>query len=334
MQSQFKREAVMLARLRHPNLPQVTDYFIEPDGKQYLVMEFVPGENLAQIMKARQGPLSVAEARSVVEQVMQALAYMHGWRDPETGRTRPIIHSCDIKPANIKRTPEGRVVLVDFGIAKVDGATAAATAISARALTPGYAPIEQYHGGTDEHSDMLPWERRCMHCSRESLRPVRPPWSPEQSCCRCTTSPRGTPEKFGKVIEKAMQLHARDRYQSVAAMYQALFGRPIGGVVTPGNDKNGERLPQLPNARGRPGLGAAVWAVLLLFVAGAAWYLLRGATAGHGADCFCFGDAATNCFDHPSNGKRTGESQHGRGHSHCHSRCHSCRHHNFHSTSD
>ena len=66
-QDQFKREALLLARLRHPNLPQVMDYFIETDGKQYLVMDYVPGENLAQILKQRQGPLPVSEALAIIE---------------------------------------------------------------------------------------------------------------------------------------------------------------------------------------------------------------------------------------------------------------------------
>ena len=61
---QFEREAVILARLRHPNLPQVMDYFIEADGKQYLVMDYVPGDNLLELMRKRQGPLPAAEAEA------------------------------------------------------------------------------------------------------------------------------------------------------------------------------------------------------------------------------------------------------------------------------
>ena len=147
---QFEREAVILARLRHPNLPQVTDFFVEASGQQYLVMEYIPGQNLQQLLQ-QGGPLPVAEVLDISNAVMAALAYMHTWRDPKSGQPRPIIHR-DVKPANIKRTPDGRIVLVDFGIAKV--ATDTATALSARALTPGYAPLEQYHGGTDERSDI------------------------------------------------------------------------------------------------------------------------------------------------------------------------------------
>ena len=93
IRDRFKREALLLARLRHPNLPQVTDYFFDPDGKQYLVMDYIPGDNLRQLMARRQGALPVDEALAAVEQVMQALAYMHAWRDPDSGQIKPIILS-------------------------------------------------------------------------------------------------------------------------------------------------------------------------------------------------------------------------------------------------
>ncbi|HQY92780.1 protein kinase, partial [Caldilinea sp.] len=70
-QRQFRREAVLLAHLRHPNLPQVIDYFLEQDGRQYLVMEYVPGENLHEVMHS-QGTLPVAEALACIDQIMQA----------------------------------------------------------------------------------------------------------------------------------------------------------------------------------------------------------------------------------------------------------------------
>lgn len=151
-QRQFRHEAVLLAHLRHPNLPQVIDYFLGQDGRQYLVMEYVPGENLQEVLR-KQGPLPVSEAIACIDQIMQAVAYMHRQQDEETGRRRSVVHR-DIKPANIKRTPEGRYLLVDFGIAKQNSKTIRGTAVSARALTPGYAPIEQYGGGTDERSDI------------------------------------------------------------------------------------------------------------------------------------------------------------------------------------
>ncbi|MGA9531248.1 MAG: protein kinase [Anaerolineales bacterium] len=138
---QFKREASLLAGLRHPNLPRVTDHFIL-EGRQYLVMDFIEGEDLHARAK-RQLP-SVAEVVGWASAVADALAHLHS-------RQPPIIHR-DIKPANIKLQPDGTVVLVDFGLAKV--ADQKQTTTGARGLTPGYSPPEQYGSGrTDARSD-------------------------------------------------------------------------------------------------------------------------------------------------------------------------------------
>jgi len=224
-QRQFRREAVLLAHLRHPNLPQVIDYFLDESGRQYLVMEYVPGENMQEAL-ASNGALPMAEALTCMDQVMQAVTYMHRQRDPESGRPRAVIHR-DIKPANIKRTPEGRYVLVDFGIAKVQSQTAAATAVSARALTPGYAPIEQYHGGTDERSDiyalgatfyaLVTGKAPPSATSMASGAPLPPPRSYNSKI----------PANVSKVIERAMRMAVQDRYQRVTEMYAALFNRPL-----------------------------------------------------------------------------------------------------------
>ena len=108
-QAQFQLEATTLASLIHPNLPRVNDHFIEPSGKQYLVMDFVEGQDLQEMLDQR-GRLGEAQARPWIEQVCEALEYLHG-------QNPPVIHR-DLKPANIKITPSGRAMLVDFGIAK------------------------------------------------------------------------------------------------------------------------------------------------------------------------------------------------------------------------
>ena len=142
---QFEREALMMARLRHPNLPRVTDHFVRSDGAQYLVMDYIEGEDLGQILQ-RTGPLDEARALAWIDQVCDALAYLHS-------RTPPIIHR-DIKPGNIKITPNGQVFLVDFGIAKI-GEARAKTRAGAIGVTPGFSPPEQYAaGGTDARSDV------------------------------------------------------------------------------------------------------------------------------------------------------------------------------------
>jgi serine/threonine protein kinase len=102
LRDQFYTEAKILAALDHPNLPKVSDYFIE-DGVEYLVMDYVEGENLSDLLdrQVQQGkPLPEAQVLDWAEQLLSALAYMH-CRHPH-----PVIHR-DIKPANLILTPEG-----------------------------------------------------------------------------------------------------------------------------------------------------------------------------------------------------------------------------------
>ena len=139
-QRQFEREAAILARLSHPNLPRVTDYFFIPGQGQFLLMDFVEGEDL-QAMLDRLGALPEQQVLTWVTHVCDALSYLHS-------QPSPIIHR-DIKPANIRIRPDGRAMLVDFGIAKVYDPSMATT-IGAKAVTPGYSPPEQYgRGQTD-----------------------------------------------------------------------------------------------------------------------------------------------------------------------------------------
>ncbi len=145
-QQQFEREAKILANLNHPNLARVTDYFFVPGQGQYLVMDYVAGEDLQEMLDQAGGPLTEAQVLPWIGQVCDALEYLHG-------QPPPIIHR-DIKPANIKITPQGKAMLVDFGIAKVYDPSKKTT-MGARAVTPGYSPPEQYgSGSTDARSDV------------------------------------------------------------------------------------------------------------------------------------------------------------------------------------
>ncbi len=141
---QFQREAQILARLSHPNLPRVIDHFIILDQGQYLVMDFVEGEDLASML-GRMGALPQDQTLNWILQICDALIYLHS-------QATPIIHR-DIKPANIRIRPDGRAMLVDFGIAKIHDAHMITT-VGAQAITPGYSPPEQYGGGTDIRSDI------------------------------------------------------------------------------------------------------------------------------------------------------------------------------------
>lgn len=144
-QRQFSREATVLANLSHPNLPRVIDHFVIPDQGQYLVMDFVAGEDLDTRLK-RQGQPTLAQALNWIRQVAEALEYLHGQHPP-------VLHR-DIKPANIRLTPQGQAMLVDFGLVKLSDAHQQTT-LGARAITPGYAPPEQYGlAHTDARSDL------------------------------------------------------------------------------------------------------------------------------------------------------------------------------------
>lgn len=144
-QVQFEQEARVLARLRHPNLPRVIDHFITGAGVQYLVMDFVDGPNLAELVRAR-GRQAPADVGAWLGQVCDALTYLHS-------QNPPVIHR-DIKPQNIKLTADGRAVLVDFGLSKI-GAGRERTATGALGITPGFSPPEQYGAGrTDQRSDI------------------------------------------------------------------------------------------------------------------------------------------------------------------------------------
>lgn len=143
---QFAYEVHLLAGLRHPALPAVIDHFVENDN-HYLVMQYIPGETLSAYLKRQaRRRLNEGEALRIVTPLLAALEYMHQ-------RTPPIIHR-DIKPDNIRLHPEGTIYLVDFGLAKIYN-PALPTTTSARAVTPGFSPLEQYGiGSTDARSDL------------------------------------------------------------------------------------------------------------------------------------------------------------------------------------
>ncbi len=148
VQQQFHREASVLARLDHPNLPKVSDYFTE-GGREYLVMDFVAGQDLRQVMEeAKRAGRMLSERRVLqwAEQLCDALSYLHG-QDP------PVLHR-DIKPANIKETPGGLIKLVDFGLVKLlaTDETRTVTVLQGRG-TIAYTPLEQY-GGDTGHTDI------------------------------------------------------------------------------------------------------------------------------------------------------------------------------------
>lgn len=148
MRRAFEREARLLAHLRHPALPKVTDHFDE-DGGQFIVMEFISGDDLEMLLAQRGEPFPVEQVLAWGDELLKALDYLHH-QDP------PILHR-DIKPANLKLTPQGEIILLDFGLAKgTAGQTSSVmTSRSVFGFTPNFAPLEQIQGtGTGPRSDL------------------------------------------------------------------------------------------------------------------------------------------------------------------------------------
>jgi len=213
-QQQFATEASILAKLRHPNLPRVQDFFVA-DGRQYLVMDYIAGESLEDIVRKR-GPLPPKEAIKWMMQVMEAVHYLHS-------QNPPIIHR-DIKPANIKLGTDGRAYLVDFGIAKVLRA-GSRTQAGARAVTPGYSPPEQYGTApTDQRSDIYALGATLYFAVTGRV----PPEAIERVTGKTDKliPPRSInpliPANLEQVILKAMRVNREERFSSVKEMMVAL----------------------------------------------------------------------------------------------------------------
>ncbi|HXW82882.1 MAG TPA: serine/threonine-protein kinase, partial [Candidatus Binataceae bacterium] len=137
----FAREADTLAQLKHQAIPAITDRF-DAQNRHYLVMEYVEGRDLEQELASNGGPLAEGLVVDVARQLCDVLAYLHGM-------SPPIIYR-DLKPSNVMLTPKGRVVLIDFGIARLFKASNKGTMIG----TLGFAPPEQYQGNVDPRSDL------------------------------------------------------------------------------------------------------------------------------------------------------------------------------------
>ncbi len=213
-QRQFQHEAQILGSLTHPNLPRVQDHFLLPGQGQYLVMDFVEGEDLEEMGNRLGAPLSEDYALAWIDQVCDALVYLHG-------QNPPVIHR-DIKPANIKITPQGKAVLVDFGLSKIYDPRLKTT-VGARAVTPGYSPVEQYgRGTTDARTDIYAlgatvYMLLTNHEPQESVqRTIHDDLLPAQQ-----VNPLVLPV-IGQTLHKALSLSPDQRYQTAQEFRVAL----------------------------------------------------------------------------------------------------------------
>ncbi|HEY5668499.1 MAG TPA: serine/threonine-protein kinase [Anaerolineales bacterium] len=219
---QFLREATVLARLDHPNLPKVSDFF-SMGGRDYLVMDFVPGKDLRTLMvEARQRGafLSERDVLGWANQLADALVYMHN-------QNPPILHR-DIKPSNLKLTPNGLVKLVDFGLVKILASDEMTITILQGRGTALYTPLEQYGGDTghtDARSDIYAFGATLYH-----LLTNKPPVEARELFLnpdRLIPPRQINPDislRTDRAILWAMNLHPEERPQDVEAFRQALLG--------------------------------------------------------------------------------------------------------------
>lgn len=143
----FNHEAQLLANLRHPALP-VAHNFIIDKSRNILVMDFVAGDDLETLSKQRRGNFSLYEVKRWAEELFDVLDHLHN------NPIGPIIHR-DVKPSNLKLTPQGKLMLLDFGIAKGAAGGMQPSGTLVKAYTTPYAPLEQMDGGaTDARSDV------------------------------------------------------------------------------------------------------------------------------------------------------------------------------------
>jgi len=222
LRKQFEREARLLARLHHPALPRVSDHFAEGGG-EFLVMQYIPGDDIAGIMAQRRGPFPEEQVAMWADQLLDALDYLHT-QEPQ------IVHR-DIKPQNLKLTGRGQIVLLDFGLAKgqVHELSRVTNTASIFGYTPNYAPLEQVQGqGTDPRSDLYALAATLYHLVTGS--------KPPDALTRAASLVNGETDPlllasqvnstvhsaFAEVLRRAMAQGRDQRYSCAAEMRKAL----------------------------------------------------------------------------------------------------------------
>jgi len=224
-QDQFKQEATILARLDHPNLPKVSDFFSIGD-RDYLVMDYVPGDDLRTLMlkaKHQEKFLKENEVRLWANQLADALIYLHN-QEP------PILHR-DIKPSNLKLMPSGLLKLVDFGLVKILAPGEMTITIIQGQGTALYTPLEQYGGDsthTDIRSDIYSFGATLYH-----LLTNNPPADARERFINpeALKLPRDINPSVSTQMERAilwaMSLHPDERPQTMAQLKDYFTGKTI-----------------------------------------------------------------------------------------------------------
>lgn len=225
----FEREASLLANLHHPALPVVIDHFLDQSG-QFLVMQYVPGDDLSQELKKRGTPFPASQVLDWGDELLDALSYLHSNRPP-------IVHR-DIKPSNLKIGRRGQLVLLDFGLAKgwAGQMTTLTNTGSVFGFTPCYAPLEQITGeGTDPRSDIYSAGTTLYHLMT-GVTPVTAAArysafdQDEEDPLTASDKVKGITTEASHFLAKSMAIRRKDRFASADEMRNALraLRRPAG----------------------------------------------------------------------------------------------------------
>ena len=204
----FEREANILASLSHPSIPKIFDFF--SDGQRsYLVLEFIEGETLEDLLEANPQPFTQEEVVEWALQICDVLAYLHGHKPPVIFR--------DIKPGNLMiRLHDGRIMVIDFGIAKVFEHGARGTMIG----TEGYSPPEQYRGAAEPRGDLYALGATLHHLLTGRDPRLEPPFTFHERPIR-QFNPNISPE-LEAVVMRSLAYDVQERYTSSTEMALAL----------------------------------------------------------------------------------------------------------------
>lgn len=216
----IEREARLLNSLKHAALPRVSDHFLEDNG-QFLVMEYIPGEDLFHILEDQEKPFEVDQVLIWADQLLDALDFLHN-------QEIPVIHR-DIKPQNLKLTAQGQVILLDFGLAKGNPTDAGhqTAAKSIFGYSRNYASLEQIQGtGTDPRSDLYSLAATLYHlltgvAPEDALTRAMSVLSQKPDPLVPASSLRpAIPRGVAGVLQRALDLNAGERPASAAEMRQ------------------------------------------------------------------------------------------------------------------
>ncbi len=205
----FEREAGILATLSHPAIPQVYDYFTE-ESRSYLVLEFVTGQDLEARVSASEGFFSEAQVVDWAAQLCDVLSFLHNHKP------RPIIFR-DLKPSNVMLDDQGRIRLVDFGIAKLFQSGEKGTMIG----TEGYSPPEQYRGVSEPRGDLYALGATMHHLLSKQDPRLEPPFSFQERPIH-KSNPTVSQELLS-LVEKLLEYDVNARYGSAEELKRALL---------------------------------------------------------------------------------------------------------------